>query len=110
MKKSSPEILANESAFARFVQKKPIVSLVVLFFYMVGVIHTVDDLFHYGLGWPLRAGHEYKLAAIVAITLVLVRPILLRRVSYKQSQTEKEILEQAAAIERAARLPDASAR
>jgi hypothetical protein len=86
------------------------VSIVGIFFYVLGVAHLVDDLAHHALGWPISAGWDYEIAAVAAITWMLVRTIVPKIISDQQLKSEKDILDRAAAITRAAGAPGAPLR
>jgi hypothetical protein len=85
-------------------------SVIGVFFYVLGVAHLVDGFSHYVLGWPIRVGWDYEIAAVAALTFMLVRPILPHVMSETQAKAEKEILDQALAINRAAKAPNAPPR
>jgi hypothetical protein len=80
-------------AMLKFVRAHPVWTLCVLFFYMLGVMHAVDDLGHFAFDWNSKPGGEYKAATIFAVTMVLVLPILTKEIPPEECDAEKKILD-----------------
>lgn len=83
-------------------REQPVRGFFMNFFIALGLFHATDDIFRHLLGWNLSAGREYLMALGLAISFSLVLPRL-PEISEEQRDKEKQILDQASAIDQAAR-------
>jgi hypothetical protein len=88
----------------RIARTHPIRFFFSTFFTYLGCIHAVNDLFRYAFSWSLdKPGEEYFMAFAMAVSLTFFLPRLPKPMSEEERRAEKRILDEAAAIDRAAR-------